>query len=264
MRRISFYIVLSMLFLFLSSIFLVIWWPVKATLSEITNSWVAVIMVYLFLIIFLYEKPLYVLFNEFINFRNPAKHHSQQVNKKEFLGFFSDNNFISSLNYRNPEWVNILDKINSENGYSAKLNNEINEYMQELQTKRIKWCFLFADIYLVVQAKYILFWFYKFKKVSFDCFHNVWIEKISDFSERDAILKALLNLEFLEEDENNVFITELGMTYVDYLKKIDLQINLEKHAIVSEEKDDDGENEIEEDEIQGEDIIDEEKEEPDL
>jgi len=235
MRRISFFAILSVLFLIISSMLLLVWWPLKATLVEITNSWVAVIMIYLILIIFLYEKPLYKLYNELVDFISPIKHHSQQSNQKEFFGLISDNDFAALVNYHDPKWENILEKENNQDIYSVKLINEVNEYIQELQIKSVKWSFLFADNYLVVQAKYILFWFYKFKNVNLDNFHRVWEEKISDLIERETILKTLLNLEFLKENESGISITELGSTYVNYLKKLDQQMNNNKSTVDSEE-----------------------------
>jgi len=235
MRRISFFAVLSVLFLIISSIFLLIWWPVKATLIEITNSWVAVIMIYLILIIFLYEKPLYKLFNEFLDFISPEKNHPKQSDQKEVFGFISDDNFSKLINYHDPKWEDILEKENNHESPSVKLIEEANIYIREFQVKSVKWFFLFADNYLVIQAKYILFWFYKFKNVDVDNFHHIWEEKISDFVEREAILKALLDLEFLEKGESDISITELGVTYVNYLKKLDQQINNDKNIMVSEE-----------------------------
>jgi len=235
MRRISFFIILSVLFLIISSILLLIWWPVKATLVEITNSWVAVIMIYLILIIFLYEKPLYALYNELIDFKNPARYHSQQLNQKELFEFISDDNFTTLVTYRDPKWESILEKENKQDIYPVKLIDEATEYIRELQVKRVKWCFLFADIYLVIQAKYILFWFYKFKNVNLDNFYHVWEEKISDFTEQEVLLKALLNLEFLKVNEGVVSITELGSTYVNYLKKLDKQIDNHEKTIIPPE-----------------------------
>ena len=235
MKRISFFIILSVLFLIISSILLLIWWPVKATLVEITNSWVAVIMIYLILIIFLYEKPLYALYNELIDFKNPARYHSQQLSQKELFEFISDDNFATLVTYRDPKWENILEKESKQDVYPVKLIDEATEYIRELQVKRVKWCFLFADIYLVIQAKYILFWFYKFKNVNLDNFHHVWEEKISDFTEQEVLLKALLNLEFLKMNEGDVSITELGSTYVNYLKKLDKQIDNHEKTIIPPE-----------------------------
>jgi len=235
MRRISFFIILFVLFFIISSMLLLIWWPVKATLVEITNSWVAVIMVYLILIVFLYEKPLYELYDEFIDFENPVKHHSQQSNKKEIFKYISDDNFTTPVTYRDPKWESILEKESKQDIYPGRLIDEATEYIQELQVKRVKWCFLFADTYLVIQAKYILFWFYKFKNVNLDNFHHVWEEKISDFTEQEALLEALLNLEFLKENESVVSITELGSAYVNYLKKLDKQIDNHEKTIIPTE-----------------------------
>ncbi|MCK5768199.1 MAG: hypothetical protein KAH35_07500 [Candidatus Atribacteria bacterium] len=235
MKRISFFVILSVLFLIISSMLLLIWWPVKATLVEITNSWVAVIMIYLILIVFLYEKPLYELYNELIDFKNPARYHSQQLNQKELFEFISDDNFATLVTYRDPKWESILEKENKQDIYPVKLIDEAIEYIRELQVKRVKWCFLFADIYLVIQAKYILFWFYKFKNVNLDNFNHVWEEKISDFTEQEILLKALLNLEFLKVNEGDISITELGSTYVNYLKKLDKQIDNDEKTIIPPE-----------------------------
>lgn len=239
MRRISFFVILFGIFLIISSILLLIWWPTKATLVEITNSWVAVIMVYIILVIFLYEKPLYQLFNEFINNKKPAKHLSQQTSQKELFKAISDDDFTTlAYYYHNSKWEDLINKENNQEE-SVEFINEAGEYIRELHKKRMKWCFLFSDIYLVLQAKYVLFWFYKFKNVNLQSFHQVWEEKVSDFNERDAILQALLNLEFLKKDDNKILLTELGIAYVNYLKKLDHQANIDSEkdkSILEEEK----------------------------
>ncbi|MBE3113243.1 MAG: hypothetical protein IMZ49_01305, partial [Actinobacteria bacterium] len=50
-QRIIFAVVLFILLIVIASILLLIWWPGKPSLAEITNSWVALIMVYLVLTI---------------------------------------------------------------------------------------------------------------------------------------------------------------------------------------------------------------------
>jgi len=76
-------------------------------------------------------------------------------------------------------------------------------------------------------AKYVLFWFHKSKSVNREEFDNIWQPKISDPEEREAILDALFDLEFIrreEEGEDTFSITELGSAYVNYLKEMDRQI----------------------------------------
>ena len=246
MRRISFFVILFGIFLIISSILLLIWWPVKATLVEITNSWVAVIMVYIILVIFLYEKPLYQLFIEYINNKKPAKHLSQQTSQKELFKAISNDNFTSlAYYYRDSKWEDLINKENNQEE-PLKLIDEAGEYIRELHKKRMKWCFLFSDIYLVLQAKYVLFWFYKFKNTNLQSFHQVWEEEVPDFNERDAILQALLNLEFLKKDDNKILLTELGIAYVNYLKKLDHQVNndKDKSPLEEEEKNEEEQTEI--------------------
>jgi len=76
-------------------------------------------------------------------------------------------------------------------------------------------------------AKYVLFWLHKSKSVNREEFDNIWHSKISDPEEREAILDALLDLEFIRrEEEGDTFsITELGSAYVNYLKEMDKQIS---------------------------------------
>ena len=77
-------------------------------------------------------------------------------------------------------------------------------------------------------AKYVLFWLHKSKSVNREEFDNIWHPKISDPEEREAILDALLDLEFIrgvEEEEDTFSITELGSAYVNYLKEMDKQIS---------------------------------------
>lgn len=233
MRKISFFIVLSVSFLVITSILLLIWWPVKATLAEITNSWVSLIMIYLILVVFLYEKPLYKFYNEFMNIKGSGRHDPKQLKQKEILDSIIDYNYSELVSYRNPEWDNILERERQEDVNSAIFRDEVTKYVRKLQEKNIKWCFLYADTYLALQAKYILFWFYKFKTVSRENFCDIWQDKISDSNERDAILNALLDLEFIREEEDGLFITELGLTYVNYLKELDKEIDNHEETIIS-------------------------------
>ncbi|MCJ7790089.1 MAG: hypothetical protein MUP69_07905 [Candidatus Atribacteria bacterium] len=230
MRRIIFIAILSGLFLMIGGILLLIWWPVKPSLAEITDSWVALIMVYLFLIIFLYEKTIYKFFNEFIITKNSGRHDSQQSRQKQLLFSESISNFnISSLisNY-NSNWESILKK-ESQDTDSAILTEEREaKYIRKLQEENIKWRFLYADSYLVLYAKYVLFWLYKSKSVNREEFDDIWKSKISDSKEREAILNALLDLEFIKEEEDTLSITELGSAYVNYLKEVDKQISEQK------------------------------------
>jgi len=233
MRRIIFIAILSGLFLMIGGILLLIWWPVKPSLAEITDSWVALIMVYLFLIIFLYEKTIYKFFNEFIITKNSGRHDSQQSRQKQLLFSESISNFnISSLisNY-NSKWESIfILKKESQNTDSKILTEEREaKYIRKLQEENIKWRFLYADSYLVLYAKYVLFWLYKSKSVNREEFDDIWKSKISDSQEREAILNALFDLEFVWEEEDTLSITKLGSAYVDYLKEIDKQISEQKH-----------------------------------
>lgn len=230
MRRIIFITILSGLFLMITCIFLLIWWPVKPSLAEITDSWVALIMVYLFLIIFLYEKTIYKFFNEFIITKNSGRHDSQQSRQKQLLFSESISNFnISSLisNY-NSNWESILKKESQDTDSKILTEEREAKYIRKLQEENIKWRFLYADFYLVLYAKYVLFWLYKSKSVNREEFDDIWKSKISDSKEREAILNALLDLEFVWEEEDTLSITELGSTYVDYLKEVDKQISEQK------------------------------------
>ncbi|NCO24707.1 MAG: hypothetical protein COZ07_00675 [Candidatus Infernicultor aquiphilus] len=230
MRRIIFIAVLSGLFLMIGGILLLIWWPVKPSLAEITDSWVALIMVYLFLIIFLYEKTIYKFFNEFIITKNLGRHDSQQSRQKQLLFSESISNFnISSLisNY-NSNWESILKKESQDTDSKILTEEREAKYIRKLQEENIKWRFLYADSYLVLYAKYVLFWLYKSKLVNREEFDDIWKSKISDSKEREAILNALLDLEFVWEEEDTLSITELGSAYVNYLKEVDKQISEQK------------------------------------
>ena len=223
MRRISFFILLSGLFLVIGSILLLVWWPVKATLVDISNSWVAIIMVYIVLVIFLYEKPLYRLYDDFINKQNQLQQYSKQSKQEAILGIISDDDFHELFHYHDSRWENIISAQKNQDVYSDEFLDEISNYFQSINEKRIKWCFLFANNYLSLQAKYILFWFCKFGHVSLDNFHRVWEEKIAEISEREAIIQVLQQLEFIKTDEERLLITHLGIAYTNYLKQLDQQ-----------------------------------------
>ena len=223
MQRIVFAVVLFILFIVIASILLLIWWPVKPSLAEITNSWVALIMVYLVLSILLFEKPIYKLFEEFFIAKKSRKHDSQQSKQEQFLGLVSDINMDDLTLSHDFEWDNILNKETQNIDSLVLREEEMAKHIRKLQEENIKWRFLFADIYLVLYAKYVLFWLNKSKSAYRKEYDNIWQPKISDTKERAAILDALLDLEFIREEEEGgiFFITELGSAYVNYLKEMD-------------------------------------------
>lgn len=230
MRRVIFITILSGLFLMITCIFLLIWWPAKPSLAEITGSWVALIMVYLFLIIFLYEKTIYKFFNEFIITKKSGRPDSQQSRQKQqlFSGAISDFNISKVISYFDSKWKNVVKKENQ--GVDSEILSQEREvkYIRKLQEENVKWRFLYADSYLVLYAKYVLFWLYKSKLVNREEFDNIWKSKISDAEEREAILNALFDLEFIKEEGGILTIIEFGSAYVDYLKEVDKQISEQK------------------------------------
>jgi len=226
MQRITFVVVLFILLIVIASILLLIWWPVKPSLAEITNSWVALIMVYLVLSIFLFEKPIYKFFKEFIAAKKSRQHDSQQSRQEQFLGSVPDINIDDLTHYYDSQQDNILNKEVQDTGPTVLKEKEMAKYIRKLQKENIRWRFLYADTYLVLYAKYVLFWLHKSKSVNREEFDNIWHPKISDPEEREAILDALLDLEFIRGEEGDTFyITELGSAYVNYLKEMDKQIS---------------------------------------
>jgi len=225
MQRIIFAVVLFILLIVIASIFLLIWWPVKPSLAEITNSWVALIMVYLVLSVLLFEKPIYKFFEEFITAKKSRQNDSQQSRQEQFLGLITDINFGDLASYYDSKQDNILNKEIQDTDSLVLRGEEMAKYIRKLQKENIRWRFLFADTYLVLFAKYVLFWLHKSKSVNREEFDNIWQPKISDPEEREAILDALLDLEFIREEEGDTFsITELGSVYVNYLKEMDKQM----------------------------------------
>ena len=230
MQRIIFAVVLFILFIVIASILLLIWWPGKPSLAEITNSWVALIMVYLVLSIVLFEKPIYKFFEEFFTAKKSGQHDSQQSKQEQFLGSVLDITIGDLKPSYDFERDNILNREIQETDSVVLREEEMAKHIRKLQEENIKWRFLFADTYLVLYAKYVLFWLHKSKSANREEFDHIWQPKISDTKEREAILDALLDLEFIREEEEGgiVFITELGSAYVNYLKEMDKQINYQK------------------------------------
>jgi len=225
MHRIAFAAVLFILLIVIASILLLIWWPAKPSLAEITNSWVALIIVYLVLSILLFDKPIYKFFEEFITAKKLGQHDSQQSRQEQFLGLVSDINIGDLTHYYDSRQDNILNKEIQDADSALLREEEMAKHIRKLQKENIRWRFLYADTYLVLYAKYVLFWLHKSKLVNREEFDNIWQSKISAPEEREAILDALLDLEFIREEEGDTFsITELGSAYVNYLKEMDKQI----------------------------------------
>ena len=223
-QRIIFAVVLFILLIVIASILLLIWWPGKPSLAEITNSWVALIMVYLVLTIVLFEKPIYKFFEEFFTAKKSGQHDSQQSKQEQFFGSVLDINISNLTPSYDFNRDNILNKEIQETDSVVLREEEMAKHIQKLQEENIKWRFLYANTYLVLYAKYVLFWLHKTKSVNREEYDNIWQPKISDPEEREAILDALLDLEFIREEEGDTFsITELGSAYVNYLKEMDKQ-----------------------------------------
>ncbi len=221
-QKIIFAVVLFILLIVIASILLLIWWPVKPSLAEITNSWVALIMVYLVLSILLFEKSIYKFFEEFFTAKKSGQHDSQQSKQEQFFGSVLDINIGDLTSSYDFNRDNILNKKIQETDSVVLREEVMAKHIRKLQEENIKWRFLYANTYLVLYAKYVLFWLHKSKSVSREEYNNIWQSKISDTKEREAILDALLDLEFIWEEEGDTFsITELGSAYVKYLKEMD-------------------------------------------
>jgi len=224
MQRIVFAVILFVLLIVIASILLLIWWPAKPSLAEITNSWVALIMVYLVLSILLFGKPIYKFFEEFITAKKSEQHNSQQSRQEQFLGSAPEINIGDLAHYYDSKQDNILNKEIQDTDSAVLREEEMAKHIRKLQKENIRWRFLYADTYLVLYAKYVLFWLHKSKSINREEFDDIWLHKISDTEEREAILDALLDLEFIREEEGDTFsITELGSAYVNYLKEMDRQ-----------------------------------------
>jgi len=222
--RIIFVVVLFILLAVIASILLLVWWPVKPSLAEITNSWVALIIVYLVLSIVLFDKPIYKFFEEFISTKKSERSDSKQSKQEQFLGLVSDINIGNLASYYDSKRDNILNKEIQDTDSVVLREEEMAKHIRRLQEENIKWRFLYANTYLVLYAKYVLFWLHKSKSVNREEFDNIWQPKISDPEEREAILDALIDLEFIREEEDTLTVSELGSAYVNYLKEMDKQI----------------------------------------
>ena len=95
----------------------------------------------------------------------------------------------------NSNWESILKKESQDTDSKILTEEREAKYIRKLQEENIKWRFLYADSYLVLYAKYVLFWLYKSKLVNREEFDDIWKSKISDAEEREAILNALFDLE---------------------------------------------------------------------
>ena len=222
--RIIFVVVLFILLAVIASILLLVWWPVKPSLAEITNSWVALIIVYLVLSIVLFDKPIYKFFEEFISTKKSERSDSKQSKQEQFLGLVSDINIGNLASYYDSKRDNILNKEIQDTDSVVLREEEMAKHIRKLHKENIKWRFLYANTYLVLYAKYVLFWLHKSKSVNREEFDNIWQPKISDPEEREAILDALIDLEFIREEEDTLTVSELGSAYVNYLKEMDKQI----------------------------------------
>jgi len=221
-RKIIFIAILVILLLIITSILLLIWWPNKATWSEITNSWVSLIVVYLVIILLLFARPIYNLYNELFDlFTKSGKNQAKQTKQQALSLFITPEEFQQLVSYQDKEWEGVLKKEALDPLFIDLENSEINKYVKKIQKMNLYWRFLFADATLVFNAKYVLFWLFKVKLAKLEEFNKLWQSRIEDEQERRAIIEALTYLDFIKKEEDELIITELGAAYVNYLKELD-------------------------------------------
>ena len=111
----------------------------------------------------------------------------------------------------------IIEDLQQEQLRGETEREQLQEQFRSALYESLQWRFRYLRIFLVYNTKRVLRWFAEAQAKSRAEFDILWSPTIPEERERDAILRALLENELLEENRNILRITELGYAFLQYI-----------------------------------------------
>ncbi len=101
---------------------------------------------------------------------------------------------------------------------SSLLDKEKLETLLQLKDAQAAfWEFRYLDLHLVYNTKHVLVWFSRTNAITRAQFHSLWSAPfIQEYSERNAIIEALLSYQLVIEATGFISITDKGRRYIQY------------------------------------------------
>lgn len=200
-----------------------IWWSPAASwvsIIKIGLSWPVLVFIFLCSLIFLFEEPIRSFLNEIGDVQAPGWRLTRNQEERDTpnVNSFPVNIITDLITYRDSVWQENLETERQVAVSLSEQNEELKEHINQLQLFEFKWRCLYADLYLLLHTKNVLVWFSKINSYQRDLFDVVWTPIIPDANERNAVLNALMSVEFICQNENNIEISVLGKAYVNYMR----------------------------------------------
>lgn len=90
--------------------------------------------------------------------------------------------------------------------------------LEEEQHKTIFWWYQYLNLFLVLGTKLVLRWFSGLQIIpTKELFHEFWRASIPDTKERETILSVLLHYELIQTNGQQLWITEAGKSFLQFL-----------------------------------------------
>jgi len=223
MKKIS-AIPLVFIILLICAAALPVWFPSMKGLLNVVEyglSWPVLISVLIGSFILLFEDPIRKFLVEFKDIEAKGIKLSRQQDKDERTDLLPSKAVSDLILQRDYEWQQALETERQAASASIEQVTEgVKAYVEHLGYESIKWRFRYADLHLVHRTKLVLKWFIESGPFDASTFDSMLKSVISEDSERNAIMNALLEVQFVEFSDDKIQATEFGKAYLEYLKNI--------------------------------------------
>lgn len=209
------------------------WFPSTKSWIEVTKiglSLPVLLVIFLSSIIYLYEEPIRAFISKIKGI------HTDKI-KIDTQQDHQDTNSIpieavhSFMALRDSEWQKSFDEVAAAANLAIKEKDEVaqnlSNLIKDLQEKvytveyeRIKWHFRYADRFLVGRTKMTLKIISLSTPVSPDALWDKFENLFNTIEERDAVLSALIDLNFVEEQLNEYYVTKTGELYIGFIEQV--------------------------------------------
>ncbi|MEC0329159.1 hypothetical protein NYE69_17915 [Paenibacillus sp. FSL R5-0527] len=208
------------------------WLPKAQPWIEVTKiglSWQVLLIVFLSSIIYLFEEPMRVFLYKIKGIQtDKLKIDTQQEQDINSIPVDTVNKFML---HRDSEWQRSFDEVaaiaQSVINEKEEIAEELSTYIKNLQEKinvveyeRIKWQFKYADRYLVGRTKLILKIISLSSSITPDIVWQNYEKILNTIEERDAVFNALIEMNFIEQQLNEYYVTQSGELYIGFLEEV--------------------------------------------
>jgi hypothetical protein len=199
--------------------------PLSVNLLEVTKiglSWQVLLIVSMSSIIFLFEEPIRLFLSSVKGIEvDKLKVSCQQDNDQPES--IPPQAVIQLMSERDNQWQSSYDQAvataQSAIDVTSRENQELRELLNKFYYDKLRWQFTYADKRLVLMTKHLLKLISFREKFTKEAFSSEWGMIIPDLLEQNAMINVLLELEFIDVQDDGFRITNTGIVYVNYLEQ---------------------------------------------